>query len=120
MGITKERRRELRCLPWRAMPGCMLQLPCSALASVTTATLGMNGWLGLVRQGLSPCKKRQASLGALTVCVSGGGAGVDKAHYTENAQAQNQLFLAARIPPVGWHAVLGVAFFLMPDESDTH
>jgi len=24
----------------------------------------MNGWLGLVQQGLSPCKKRQASLGA--------------------------------------------------------
>jgi hypothetical protein len=46
--------------------------------SFITATLGTNGWLGLIRQGLSPCKKRQASLGALTVSVSGGGAGVDK------------------------------------------
>ena len=33
-------------------------------SSFITATLGTNGWLGLVRQGLSPCKKRQASLGA--------------------------------------------------------
>jgi len=48
----------------------MLQLSCSAFASVTIATLGMNGRLGLIQQGLSPCKKRQASLGAPTVCVS--------------------------------------------------
>ena len=32
--------------------------------SFITATLGMIGWLGLVQQGLAPCKKRQASLGA--------------------------------------------------------
>ena len=32
--------------------------------SFITATLGMNGWLGLIQQGLPPCKKRQASLGA--------------------------------------------------------
>ena len=57
---------------------CTLQLSCSAFASVTTATLGMNGWLGLVHQGLSPWKKRQALLGALTVCVTGrwGGRGL--------------------------------------------
>jgi len=34
--------------------------------SFTVATLGMSGWLNLTQQGLSPCKKRQASLGALT------------------------------------------------------
>ena len=34
--------------------------------SFQAATLGTGGWLGLTRQGLSPCKKRQASLGALT------------------------------------------------------
>ena len=28
------------------------------------ATLGTGGWLDLPRQGLSPCKKHQASLGA--------------------------------------------------------
>jgi hypothetical protein len=28
---------------------CTLQLSCSAFASVTIATLGMNGWLGLVQ-----------------------------------------------------------------------
>jgi hypothetical protein len=39
--------------------------------SFITATLGMNGWLGLVQQGLSPCKKRQASLGAPTDWLSG-------------------------------------------------
>jgi len=44
---------------------CTLQLSRSVFpSSLTTATLGTNGWLGLFRQGLSPCKKRQASLGA--------------------------------------------------------
>ena len=37
--------------------------------SSPTATLGTGGWLGLTRQGLSPCKKRQASLGALTLAA---------------------------------------------------
>ena len=40
-------------------------------ASSTTATLGMNGWLGLIHQGLSPWKKRQASLGAPTDWLTG-------------------------------------------------
>jgi len=31
------------------------------------ATLGTGGWLGLTRQGLAPCKKHQAALGALAV-----------------------------------------------------
>ena len=39
------------------------------VASSTVATLGMSGWLDLTPQGLSPCKKRQASLGALTYSV---------------------------------------------------
>jgi len=30
-------------------------------ASSIAATLGMNGWLDLTQQGLSSCKKRQAS-----------------------------------------------------------
>jgi len=30
----------------------------------------MSGWLDLPQQGLSPCKKRQASLGALTLLVT--------------------------------------------------
>ncbi len=51
---------------------CTLHLYRSAFASFTTATLGMNGWLGLVQQRLSPCKKRQASLGAPTVCGTSG------------------------------------------------
>ena len=46
---------------------CTLQLTCSAFTSaVAVATLGRSGWLILTPQGLSPCKKRQASLGALT------------------------------------------------------
>ena len=46
---------------------CTLQLVRSgSQPSSPTATLGTGGWLGLTRQGLSPCKKRQASLGALT------------------------------------------------------
>jgi hypothetical protein len=36
-------------------------------SSFIMATLGMGGWLALSQQGLSSCKKRQASLGALTV-----------------------------------------------------
>jgi hypothetical protein len=40
-------------------------------ASYTSATLDTGGWLGLTRQGLAPCKKRQASLGALTPRISG-------------------------------------------------
>jgi hypothetical protein len=34
--------------------------------SATNATLDTGGWLDLTRQGLSPCKMHQASLGALT------------------------------------------------------
>ena len=35
-------------------------------ASFTEATRGRSGWGDLTPQGLTPCKKRQASLGALT------------------------------------------------------
>jgi len=34
--------------------------------SAIDATLGRGGWLNLTPQGLTPCKKRQALLGALT------------------------------------------------------
>lgn len=37
---------------------------------VAVATLGMDGWLALTQRGLSPLKKRQASLGAPTAWVS--------------------------------------------------
>lgn len=40
-------------------------------ASSPCATLGTGGWLGLSRPGLPPGKRRQASLGALTVELSG-------------------------------------------------
>jgi hypothetical protein len=40
-------------------------------ASATIATLGTIDWLGLIRQRLSLCKKRQALLGAPTVELSG-------------------------------------------------
>ncbi|MEJ1382741.1 MAG: hypothetical protein RPT95_17495, partial [Candidatus Sedimenticola sp. (ex Thyasira tokunagai)] len=39
--------------------------------SATSATLNTGGWLILTRQGLSPCKMHQASLGALTPQISG-------------------------------------------------
>src|SRR5881409_2393719 len=46
---------------------CTLQLTCSVFTSaVAVATLGRSGWLILTPQGLPPCKKRQALLGALT------------------------------------------------------
>ena len=46
---------------------CTLQRTCSVFTSaVAVATLGRSGWLFLTPQGLSPCKKRQASLGAPT------------------------------------------------------
>ncbi len=43
-------------------------------SSFTLATLGTSDWLGLTRQRLSLCKKRQALLGAPTARISGGGA----------------------------------------------
>jgi hypothetical protein len=55
--------------------------------SFIIATLGMNGWLDLVQQGLSPCKKRQASLGAPTVCVTRAGAGGGTPSNWKNAEA---------------------------------
>jgi hypothetical protein len=45
--------------------------------SATGATLDTGGWLNLTRQGLTPCKIRQALLGALT--PSSGAAGVTAA-----------------------------------------
>src|SRR5436190_9060953 len=46
---------------------CTLQLTCSVFTSaVAVATLGRSGWLILSPQGLPPCKKRQALLGAPT------------------------------------------------------
>ena len=45
---------------------CTLRLLCSPGRpdSATDATLATDGWLDLIRQGLSPCKAHQASLGA--------------------------------------------------------
>jgi hypothetical protein len=40
------------------------------LSSYGSATLGTGGWLDLTRQGLAPCKKRQACLGAHATEVS--------------------------------------------------
>jgi hypothetical protein len=61
---------------------CTLQLTCSAFtSSVAVATLGMSGWLDLTQQGLSPCKKRQASLGALTTAFSCGVRSAFKRHH---------------------------------------
>jgi len=40
--------------------------------SAMGATLDTGGWLALTRQGLSPCKMHQASLGALTPQITGG------------------------------------------------
>ena len=50
-----------------------LHMARSATASSPCATLGTSGWLILTRPGLSPGKRRQASLGALTALrISGG------------------------------------------------
>ncbi len=50
---------------------CTLRLLRSANdTSYIVATLDTSGWLSLTRQGLSPCKKRQAALGALTFGIS--------------------------------------------------
>jgi hypothetical protein len=42
----------------------------SRLSSYGSATLGTGGWLDLTRQGLAPCKKRQACLGAHVMPLS--------------------------------------------------
>jgi hypothetical protein len=56
------------CGPSCGLRGALCTLhPCrSVRTSFTGATLGRSGWLDLTPQGLAPCKKRQASLGALT------------------------------------------------------
>jgi hypothetical protein len=46
---------------------CTRHLVRSVFTSSTGATLGRSGWLDRAPQGLPPCKKRQASLGALTL-----------------------------------------------------
>ena len=51
---------------------CTLHPCCSVCTSFTGATLGRSGWLDLPPQGLTPCKKHQASLGALTLPLSCG------------------------------------------------
>ena len=76
-------------------------------ASFITATLGTSGWLGLVRQGLSPCKKRQASLGAPTVSVTRWWAG-EPTNETEKSSRLESAFFAARTVKsaarfVSWH-----------------
>src|SRR3990172_6333492 len=43
-------------------PGYASAVSFGLVTSSTTATLGAGGWLGLTRQGLPPCKKRQACL----------------------------------------------------------
>ncbi len=52
---------------------CTLHLFCSPTlpGSATGATLATGGWLALTRQGLSPCKTHQASLGTLTPGFTG-------------------------------------------------
>jgi len=42
-------------------PGYASAVSFGLVTSSTTATLGAGGWLGLTRQGLPPCKKRQVS-----------------------------------------------------------
>ena len=49
---------------------CTLHLCRSASTSFIGATLGRSGWLDRTPQGLAPCTKRQASLGALTLGFS--------------------------------------------------
>lgn len=55
---------------WRTMKSLLWYQPSVApllhpfITSFLHATLGTSGWLNLSRQGLSPCKRRQASLGA--------------------------------------------------------
>ena len=49
---------------------CTRHLVRSVFTSSTGATLGRSGWLDRAPQGLPPCKKRQASLGALTLALT--------------------------------------------------
>jgi hypothetical protein len=49
----------------------------SRLTSYGSATLGTGGWLDLTRQGLTPCKKRQACLGAHAVALQRAGGEAD-------------------------------------------
>src|SRR5262249_49323866 len=66
-------------------------------ASSTVATLGMSGWLDLAQRGLSPHKKRQASLGALTL----------QPQPPQPHRVCSRSLRAARGPRSGWRRWLG-------------
>ena len=62
--------------------------------SAIDATLDTGGWLNLTRQGLSPCKRRQASLGALTISSPNSG------RMTSNRCKQDKLSKLVAFPLV--------------------
>jgi len=65
---------------------CFVRLPSSS----TAATLGMGGWLNLTRQGLSPCKKRQA-------CLAHNGLRVSRRTLSpEGYEMQRSVYIARR------------------------
>ena len=70
------------------------------MPSFIAATLGMSGWLDLAQQGLSPCKKHQASLGALTPELS------RRAHHASSLQVSR---MRAALFAVGSNEMFGGA-----------
>jgi len=60
--LFSNRSRTMKSLQWyQPSVAPLLQ---TFITSSLHATLGTSGWLNLSRQGLSPCKRHQASLGA--------------------------------------------------------
>ena len=68
--------------------------------SATGARLDTGGWLALTRQGLSPCKIRQAFLGAVTLGVRRGG-GAERNRRRLHALVR-QSFGLLNLYPVQW------------------
>src|SRR5213593_4431409 len=78
---------------------CFVRL---SFTSSTVATLGMSGWLDLPQQGLSSCKKRQASLGALTSPLT-----------CRRPTVSFQLMQSRKRAAVRWNGLLAGAFLIL-------
>jgi len=72
--------------------------------SVTDATLDTGGWLTLTRQGLSPCKMHQASLGARTVKLrcwrdSSPAVGYTKSYHVTSTMKHSAVYIYENYSP---------------------
>ena len=97
------------CLRFAALVRLCRRIP-HGYRSASRARLDTGGWLALARQGLSPCKKRQASLDAPTTELSGAAG-----KPSHGAKTQPRVRLSAGMGGLCWRnrqGLHGFCFFL--------